>query len=116
MTFKIDENLPVELADDIHAAGQEADTVYNEALAGAPDTDLMEGVRIDGRVLLTLDKGIADIRVYPPEQFSGIVLFRPPTSGRAAVIAFVRRHVPAILADDLTGRLIIVTEGTLRRR
>lgn len=104
------------MADDLRAAGYETDTVHDEGLSGEPDTVVTEKARSEGRVLFTLDRGIADIRIYPPEQYTGIVLFRPPTLGRAAVRAFVRRHLSAILAQDVNGRLIIVTEGTLRRR
>jgi hypothetical protein len=114
--FKIDENVPVEVAEDLRAAGHEADTVYDEGAAGAPDASLMIRARADGRVSLTLDKGVADIRAYPPEEYAGVVLFRPPTTGRGAVLAFVRRHLPPLLALDLSGHLHIVTEGTIRRR
>ena len=37
MKFKIDENLPGELADEFRAAGHVADTVYDEGLSGASD-------------------------------------------------------------------------------
>jgi len=72
---KLDENLPAKLLDDLRAAGHEADTVRDEALAGAPDAVVLGRVRDDRRVLLTLDKGIANVRAYPPEHHSGIVLF-----------------------------------------
>ena len=66
MKVKLDENLPAELLDDLRAAGHEADTVRDEALAGAPDAVVLGRVRDDRRVLLTLDKGIANVRAYPP--------------------------------------------------
>lgn len=37
MKFKIDENRPVELATDLQLAGHDADTVFDEDLAGATD-------------------------------------------------------------------------------
>ena len=37
MRFKLDENLPVELLDDLRAAGHEADGLPDEGLIGAPD-------------------------------------------------------------------------------
>ena len=84
MNVKLDENLPAELLDDLRAAGHEADTVRDEALAGAPDTVVLDRVRHDRRVFFTLDKGIADVRAYPPEHHAGIVLFRPGSMGRGA--------------------------------
>ena len=38
MKFKIDENLPAELAADLRAAVHEADTVHDEGLTGAADS------------------------------------------------------------------------------
>ena len=59
MRFKLDENLPVELVADIRAAGHEAETVYEEGLAGSSDETILRMVREERLVLLTLDKGIA---------------------------------------------------------
>ncbi len=41
MKFKIDENLPVELAEEIRAFGYEAETVFDEDLAGFPDEKIV---------------------------------------------------------------------------
>ena len=116
MKLKVDENLPSEIVDFLHRLGHEPDTVVDEGMAGASDGALMSQVRREERALVTLDKGIADIRAYPPEEFPGIVLFRPPTLGRGVVLEFVRRHLPAVLALDLAGRLLVVTERSIRLR
>ena len=115
MKVKRDENLPAELIDELRAAGHEADTVRDEDLTGAPDADVLHCVQQDGRVL-TLDKGIADVRAYPPEQHAGIVLFRPRSVGRGTTLAFVRRHLPAVLKLDLSGHLVVVSDVGLRLR
>ncbi|HVT28667.1 MAG TPA: hypothetical protein VHE81_11690 [Lacipirellulaceae bacterium] len=65
---------------------------------------------------MTMDKGIADVRAYPPAEYSGIVLFRPRTHGRAATLAFIRRHLPALLAAELSGHLLVVSESGIRIR
>jgi predicted nuclease of predicted toxin-antitoxin system len=116
MKFKVDENLPAELLDDLRGAAHEAETVPEEGLTGAPDAVILESVRTDGYTLLTMNKGIADVRAYPPDHYAGIVLFRPSTSGRGAVRAFVRRHLPTILHTDLAGHLMVITERSIRVR
>lgn len=116
MKIKLDENLPVELRDDLRARGHEADTIPDEGFMGAPDSEVMERVRAERRVLFTLDKGIGDLRRYPPRRYAGIVLFRPKSTGRGEVLAFVRRYLPAVLEMDLAGRLLVVGEGSLRLR
>jgi predicted nuclease of predicted toxin-antitoxin system len=114
--FKLDENLPVELCDDLRALGYEADTVPDEGLMGAPDSLLLERARDEDRVLFTMDKGIADVRRFPPRRYAGIVLFRPRSTGRGEVLAFVRRRLPNILALELRGWLLIVGERSIRVR
>lgn len=116
MKLKLDENLPVELLDDLRQAGHEGDSVQGEGIAGAPDSVVLARARDEARVLLTLDKGIGDLRAYPPRQYSGIVLFRPPSSGREVTLSFARKHLASLLVGDLTGRLVVVTERGLRWR
>jgi hypothetical protein len=114
--FKLDENLPIELLGDLRTAGHEADGLRDEGLIGAPDDAVLALARREGRVLLTLDKGIADIRTYPSKTHAGIVLFRPPTAGRGTTLAFVRRHLATLFARELTGRLLVITDQGLRLR
>jgi len=116
MKFKIDENLPAELVADLQILGQEADTVWAEGLAGDPDSTVLQRARSEQRAVLTLDKEIGDIRRFPPADFPGIVLFRPGRIGRRAVLAFVRRYLPALLTIDLDGRLVVITEREVRIR
>ena len=116
MKFKLDENLPNELLEDLHKAGHGVDTVADEGLAGSPDGPLLEQVKREGRVFLTMDKGIANVRIYPPDQYAGLILFRPNTSGREAVVRFVRKHIPTLLERELMGRLFVVSDRGIRVR
>ena len=116
MRFKIDENLPAQLATELSASGHEAQTVVQEGMAGAADSDLLEAARREGRILLTLDKGIANIHRRQPGTFAGMVLFRPDSSGRGEVFRFVRKHLDEVLALELEGRLVVVTGRGIRRR
>ncbi len=116
MLFKLDENLPSELAADLEAGGHGVETVFSENLSGASDEVIVQAARGEGRILFTLDKGIADIRKYPPEVRGGVVLFRPSSSGRGEVLAFVRSKLPEVLETDLGGRLLVVTDRALRMR
>ena len=57
-----------------------------------------------------------DERKYPPEDYAGILLFRPHTSGRSAAQALVRRYLPDLLRADLSGHLLVITEKGIRIR
>lgn len=115
MRLLLDDNLPVEVGDDLRAAGVAVRTLAD--LAGAqhpPDTLLMRAVHRERLPLLSLDEGIADARRFPPEQYAGLVLLRPPSAGRTALRAFVARHLPALLRLPLSGQLITVGADGLR--
>lgn len=116
MKFKVDENLPAELAADIKAAGHDAATVFDQGMIGDVDSAIMSHVQSEGRVILTMDKGIADVRAYPPAQYPGIVLFRPGNMGRSQTLAFVRQHLPALLQSALSGHLFVVSDSGIRKR
>ena len=116
MKFKLDENLPVELVADLRGLGHDADTVSGEGLSGAADPAVVDAAFSAGRILFTLDKGIANLQRYPIHQHAGVVLFRPDTLGRGAVIAFVRERLHEVLEMELTGRLTVVGPSRIRFR
>jgi predicted nuclease of predicted toxin-antitoxin system len=116
MKFKLDEHLPVELAEDLRKAGHDATTVVEQGLSGADDAVIMSEVQAEGRAILTMDKGIANVAAYPPDKFAGIVLFRPHSSGRGAVLQFIRQHLSAVLTLVSPGKLIVVSDRGIRMR
>jgi predicted nuclease of predicted toxin-antitoxin system len=114
--FKLDENLPLELADDLARLGHDADTVYSERLAGADDATVVKAAQASGRILMTLDKGIASLLQYPIHENSGTVLFRPDESGRRSVLSFVRSRLAYLLELEIIGRLTVVGATRIRVR
>jgi predicted nuclease of predicted toxin-antitoxin system len=114
--FKIGENLPVDLAADLHLAEHDADTVLDENLAGAADMAIVAAALREGRILLTLDKGIANLIQHPVHTHAGVVLFRPGTSGRMAILQFIRSRLAERLALELADRVTVVSEGRIRVR
>ena len=73
MKFKIDENLPVEIAALLRDAGYEATSVVDQGLGGSADPDIAAVCRHEDRALVTLDMDFADIRTY---QHSGLIVLR----------------------------------------
>lgn len=116
MKFKVDENLPDEIAEELRHRGYDADTVRDENLSGAPDPAVVAAANMDGRILITLDKGIANLVQYPLWLHQGIVLLRPPLAGRRAVTQFFHERLDAMLAIDLSRRLTVVGRDRIRFR
>ena len=51
MKFKLDENLPVELVEDLRGLGHDAHTVTDEGLRGASDPAVMDTALAAGRTV-----------------------------------------------------------------
>jgi predicted nuclease of predicted toxin-antitoxin system len=114
--FKIDENLPVELAGELIVAGHEAVTVDDQQLVGSNDFNLSETCKSEGRVLVTLDLDFADIRTYPPENYSGLIVLRLGRQDKLHVLGIFRKLLNAIGREPLEGHLWIVEENRIRIR
>ncbi len=115
MKFKIDENLPSELADMLHAAGHDGSTVYVQQLAGQPDSMVSKVCKREGRIIVTLDVGFADIRQYPPKEYAGIIVLRLRNQDKMAVIQVFGQLIP-LLSAEITNKLWIVDEKKVRVR
>jgi predicted nuclease of predicted toxin-antitoxin system len=74
--FKVDENLPEETAYLLREAGHDASTITAQGIGGDPDPDVASMCRREQRALVTLDRGFADIRTYPPNEYSGLIVLR----------------------------------------
>jgi predicted nuclease of predicted toxin-antitoxin system len=116
LKFKIDQNLPAESAALLREGGFEADSVDEEGLGGADDWMISERVRAERRVLVSLDLGFADIRAYPPQEHSGIVVLRSKAQDKIGLISMLRRLMPMLRERSPQGQLWIVESDRIRFR
>lgn len=116
MKFKIDENLPVDLASLLRDEGHDAATVSDQQLAGAADPDVVARCRAEARILITFDLDFSDIRAYPPDRHHGLVVMRLRQQDRDHVLRTFRRLLPLLDEEELTERLWIVDEDRVRIR
>jgi predicted nuclease of predicted toxin-antitoxin system len=116
LKFKIDENLPVEYQTLLRAAGFEAETLDDEGLGSADDGVISDRVRAERRALLTLDLGFADIRAYPPQEYSGLIVFRSKAQDKIMLLSLLRRLIPVLRQRSPEGQLWIVESDRIRFR
>ena len=116
MTFKIDENLPQDAAELLRSHGFDAETVQQENLAGAEDAVIASTIQRERRALITLDLDFSDIRTYPPEHYSGIIVLRPKAQDRIAIMALLRRLLKALDNNHPDQALWIVEPDRIRFR
>ena len=116
MKFKIDHNLPIELAELIRDSGHEAMTAAEQGMAEADDDVLAEHCRMESRCIVTLDMGFASIKSYPPDAYPGIVVLRARRQDKPTVLATGQSFVRLLDAGALANRLWILEPDRIRMR
>ena len=116
MRLKLDENLSRLLKDRLRVLSHDVQTVADEGLLSQPDSVIVAEARHEGRILLTLDIGVADIRAHPPGSHPGIILFRPPSLGPLMVNRFVEEFVARHELAELQGCVVVVDTDRVRIR
>ncbi|MBE7500489.1 MAG: DUF5615 family PIN-like protein [Verrucomicrobiales bacterium] len=118
MKFLLDANLPRSSAPLLLGLGHSVEDVREVLPPGADDDTVAARAQSQRSVLISRDFDFADIRNYPPETYSGLVVLELPDDATAAQVnktleTFVRN--PDFL-DRLPGRLAIVSSWRVRFR
>ena len=116
MKFRIDQYLPAECAALLREAGFEADTVDYEGLSGADDSAISERTRGDAFALVTLDLGFSDIRSYPPQEYSGIIILRSKAQDKITLVSMLRRLILVLRERSPERQLWVVQPDRIRFR
>ena len=116
MKFKIDENLPSEVASLLASAGHDAATVFDEGLVGATDQNILEACINEKRALVTLDLDFSNVRAYPPKDYSGLIVLRLRRQDKPHVLRVVGKILDMFGREPIVGRLWIVEEDRIRVR
>jgi predicted nuclease of predicted toxin-antitoxin system len=116
MKFKVDENLPVEVAELLRDFGYDATTVLEQQLGGASDKNVAAICREEDRVIVTIDLDFSDIRTYPPQDFAGLIVLRLTRQDKFHVMAVFMRLIPLLTREKLDRKLWIVEDNRIRIR
>jgi predicted nuclease of predicted toxin-antitoxin system len=116
MQFKIDENLPVEIAKLFSNAGYDAKTVHDQKLSGIKDQNLIDVCKKENRILITFDTDFSDIRTYPPNKGRGIIVLRISNQSKKYVLKVCKQILPLLEDEELYQHLWIVEDSRVRIR
>ena len=105
--MKLDENLPAEARSAAESLGHDVDTVVEEDLGGADDSAALDAARKAGRFLITLDRGLGDVRRYPPGSHPGIAVLRVDNEDGPTLAQAVRSFLSNTELGDLTALRVI---------
>lgn len=116
MKLKLDEYLPHDLARALAARDHDVHTVADEHLTGRSDPVVVRAAAGEDRMVLTLDRGVGDLRHYPPGSHAGIVVLRPASQDPDTILTLVDRLLQAQPLDQLAGCVAIVEPQRIRIR
>lgn len=114
MKFKIDENLPTDLVEELIRMGHSADTVNDEGLQGRPDDDVWAAAQQENRFFITQDMRFSDTRQYEPGKHCGIMLLRLLDPDRKTVVARAKETLES--EGNLERCYVVVTDKKVRVR
>lgn len=116
MRVKLDENLPRDLADELDRRGHNVDTVLDEDLGGRTDPVVVKAATDARRMVITLDRGVGDIRNFPPGSHAGVVVLRPVSQDLASILELADRLLDAHELAEFSGCVVIVEPQRVRVR
>jgi predicted nuclease of predicted toxin-antitoxin system len=116
MKVKLDENIPVRLADELALLGHDVDTVQSEGLTGRSDGDIWSSAQHDGRLLITQDLDFSDVRKFKPGTHQGLLLVRLREPGANALLGRLRAIAQEEGLESFAGCFAVLTDRKLRIR
>lgn len=118
MRFLIDADMPRSLADVIHEHGHQALDVRDIGPSLAFDADIAAYAQVERLCIITGDFGFANIHVYPPSEYAGIIVLSLPRNATSKYINSLAAGLltQADLLTQLPGKLAIVEAGRVRLR
>ena len=114
--LKTDENLPETVAVLLRAAGHDVTTAIEEGLGGVADPRVATVCLKEERALITLDRGLANIRSYPPADYHGFVVLRVREQSIDNILARVQQLITLLERQSIVGALWILDENRVRIR
>lgn len=114
--IKLDEHLgSSRVVSWLRLVGHDVATVREQALTSAPDAQLIEICRNEGRCLVTCDRGFGNPLRFNPANYSGIVVLRlSPRSTFDERRAPIDVLIAGLEQADVTGKLWVIQDTRIQ--
>jgi predicted nuclease of predicted toxin-antitoxin system len=89
-------------------------TAQEVGLAGHTNSELLVYSQNHQLIFLTRDKDFADIRIYPPSDFNGIIVIKITPSNQHEVHEILHQLLSTTPLNELNSRLVIVDRKKYR--
>lgn len=113
-SLKFDENMPDLASAILSEAGHDVSFARDENLAGMPDEHILATAAREGRAVVTLDVGFANIRRHPPTDTAGVVLIRSKDLALPSITPIIGRLAELLTREPVAGHLWVITANGLR--
>ena len=112
MKFLIDENIRKEVIEFIKDLGY--DVLISSG--GTSDEEVAKIAQKENRIILTHDIHFANILIYPPNQFPGIIRIRIHPPNPEVIISSLKNLFQKLPLSEIDEKLVILEEGGFRIR
>ncbi len=89
MKIKLDEDLPLSLANALKDLGHAVRTTHEEGLTGHEDREIWQAAQNESRLLIIQDLDFSDSRQFAPGSHHGILLIRLRSPSRRNLVSRV---------------------------
>ncbi len=114
MTILADECVYQITVDCLRSWGFSTITAQETGLTGAKNGEVLAYAQKNNCVFLSRDKDFTDIRIYPPEQFQGIIVLKIPPAHQQNVHNILQQLLAAYSLEELQAKLAIVDRKKCR--
>jgi predicted nuclease of predicted toxin-antitoxin system len=114
MKIKLDENLPLRLANLLKDLGHDVHTLHDELLLGHADKEVWETTQKESRFLITQDLDFSDLRQFAPGSHYGILLVRLHSPNRRDLIDRICGLFRNENVGEWAGCFVVATERKIR--
>jgi len=114
--FKADENISARVIRLLQEHGHDVATVPDEGLIGASDDRIAEAAASEGRAVISLDRGFADVRRYPPGTHPGVFVVHARDLRPSVILMVVAIFLTNRALRTSPDATIVIEPGALRIR
>jgi predicted nuclease of predicted toxin-antitoxin system len=116
--FLIDASLPRSSGNTIRAHGHQATDVRDIGMGAASDQEIADHARLNQLALVSADLDFANVVVYPPADYHGLIVIRAPDGATVAMTLYLVEQLlnNSHVMSNLVGRLAIVEPARIRLR
>jgi predicted nuclease of predicted toxin-antitoxin system len=114
MKIKLDENIPLRLANSLKELGHDVHAVRDELLVGHADSEIWEAAQKESRFLITQDLDFSDSRKFVPGSHHGILLVRLHSPNRRNLVERIVELFQKERVGEWAGCFVIATERKIR--